>query len=91
MAQFSLGYLYYLGLGVPEDDTEAAKWLRRAADQSHPQLQYKLGTLYEGGTGVGKDFTEALKWYQMAATAGLPAAQSDYRRLKARLELAPER
>ena len=33
--QFNLGGRYFRGVGVPEDDTEAARWLRLAAEQGH--------------------------------------------------------
>lgn len=34
-AQFNLGVLYKDGVGVPQQHTEAIKWLRKAADQGH--------------------------------------------------------
>ncbi len=32
-AQFHLGFLYRQGWGVPEDYTEAVRWLRKSANQ----------------------------------------------------------
>ncbi len=32
-AQVLLGQLYFEGVGVPQNDTQAAKWFRAAADQ----------------------------------------------------------
>ena len=32
-AQYNLGVMYQLGLGVPQDDQEAVRWYRLAADQ----------------------------------------------------------
>ena len=32
-AQYNLGWMYANGEGVPEDDAEAVRWLRLAADQ----------------------------------------------------------
>ena len=32
-AQFNLGSMYRKGEGVPENDAEAVKWYRKAADQ----------------------------------------------------------
>ena len=32
-AQYSLGFMYYNGRGVPQDYAEAMKWYRKAADQ----------------------------------------------------------
>ena len=34
-AQFRLGLLYEFGKGVPENDAEAVKWYRKAAEQGH--------------------------------------------------------
>jgi TPR repeat protein len=45
-AQSKLGEMYASGEGVPEDDTEAVKWYRRAADQGFWLAQYNLGVMY---------------------------------------------
>ena len=50
-AQYSLGILYDNGTGVAQDDTEAAKWFRLAADQGYAKAQNNLGVLYERGHG----------------------------------------
>ena len=34
-AQFNLGYMYATGRGVAEDNTEAVRWYRLAAEQGH--------------------------------------------------------
>ena len=34
-AQFSLGFAYATGEGVPQDDAQAVAWFRQAADQGH--------------------------------------------------------
>ena len=39
-AQYNLGLMYTNGDGVPQDDTEAARWYRSAADQGHASAQY---------------------------------------------------
>ena len=43
-AQFKLGFMYDNGEGVPEDDTEAVKWFRMAAEQRHPKAQSNLAS-----------------------------------------------
>ena len=43
VAQNNLGYMYDNGYGVPENDAEAIKWYRKAADQGHANAQYNLG------------------------------------------------
>ena len=34
-AQFNLGFMYANGEGVPQDDAEAVKWYRKAAEQGN--------------------------------------------------------
>ena len=48
-AQISLGIMYDYGRGVPEDDTEAVKWYRKAAEQGVAKAQYNLGVMYTNG------------------------------------------
>ena len=42
-AQTVLGAMYYQGRGVTQDDAEAARWLRLAADQGDVIAQFNLG------------------------------------------------
>ncbi|MDA9260795.1 sel1 repeat family protein, partial [Puniceicoccaceae bacterium] len=64
------------GRGVPQDDVEAAKWYRKAAEQGHVEAQYNLGYMYDFGYGgVPEDDTEAVKWYRKAAEQGYAQAQ----------------
>jgi TPR repeat protein len=51
-AQNKLGLMYRNGWGVPQDDTEAVKWYRRAAEKGDASAQYSLGSMYEEGRGV---------------------------------------
>jgi len=37
--QFNVGLMYDKGKGVPQDDAEAVKWYRKAADQGHADAQ----------------------------------------------------
>ena len=41
-ALFNLGMTYHNGDGVPRNDSEAAKWYRKAAAQGHPDAQLRL-------------------------------------------------
>jgi uncharacterized protein len=43
---------------VTKDDLEAAKWLRKAADQNLAAAQGALGAYYANGLGVAKDDAE---------------------------------
>ena len=69
-AQSYLGYLYATGQGVPKDEVEAAKWVRRAAEQNDAQAQCETGVNYTWGRGVAKDEVEAYKWTVLAADQG---------------------
>ena len=79
-AQYTLGFMYYEGEGVPEDTVEAVKWLRKAAEQGddwaqHVAQLYLCFIYFDGGQGVPKDYTEAVKWYRMVAEQDPAQAQ----------------
>lgn len=89
-AQFNLGAMYDNGDGVPEDDTEAAKWYLQAADQGHVNAQFSLGVMYANGEGVAEDATEAATWYRKAADQGDYRAQYNLGALYANGEGVPQ-
>ena len=71
-AQLLLGVLYAEGRGVPQDEAEAVRWFRRAAEQGNTgagnaDTQFSLGVLYAEGRGVPQDEAEAARWYCLAA------------------------
>ncbi len=73
-AQYGLGELYSLGLGVPRDDLEAAKWNRMAAESGYIPAQSRLGVMFDEGRGLPRNLSKAMKWYRKAAQQGdLPA------------------
>ena len=74
-AQSNLGIMYDIGNGVPENDAEAVKWYRKAADQGNAKAQYNLGVMYAIGDGVPENDAEAVKWYRKAADQGNAKAQ----------------
>ena len=47
--------MYATGQGVPEDDTEAVRWFRLAAEQGHAHAQLVLGFNYDYGLGVPEE------------------------------------
>jgi TPR repeat protein len=66
-AQETLGMMYETGSGVAENWAEAAKWLRKAADQSKEGAYGTLGDIYvQGGCGVAQDYAEAYFWFSLA-------------------------
>ncbi|MFP6803287.1 MAG: tetratricopeptide repeat protein, partial [Pseudomonadales bacterium] len=68
---FNLAAMYGNGKGVPEDDKEAVKLYRLAAEQGHLSAQHKLGLMYDNGEGLPEDDKAAVKWYRLAADQGL--------------------
>jgi TPR repeat protein len=51
--------MFALGHGVPQDDKEAAKWYRKAAEQGSVDAQEKLGDMFNEGEGIPQNFNEA--------------------------------
>ena len=47
--------MYRNGEGVPQDDVEAVRWYRLAADQGHYAAHHNLGRMYLTGRGVPQD------------------------------------
>jgi TPR repeat protein len=74
-ARYGLGELYSKGQGVPQDDLEAAKWIRIAAESGYVPAQSRLGTLFDEGRGVPRSLPKAMKWYRKAAQQGDLSAQ----------------
>ena len=69
-AQFNLGILYARGLGAPQNDTRAATWFHKAAQQNNVEAQFNLGILYAQGRGVTQDDGQAYLWLHLAARQG---------------------
>jgi uncharacterized protein len=76
-AQFYLGALYGLSLGVPQNYLEAMKWLLKAAELGHSDARFNAGILYENGKGVPQDYKEALRWYRLPEEQGDAKAQTN--------------
>jgi S1-C subfamily serine protease len=66
-AQVNLGWMYAEGRGVPQSDTEAVKWYRKAAEQGDSWGQYWLGSMYEEGRGAPQNYVVAYVWCSLAA------------------------
>ena len=91
-AQSELGCIYRYGsAGVPQDDAEATKWyrlaaeseeskdyiqsLRQRAERGDVDAQHSMGNAYAVGGNVVPDGAEAAKWYRLAAEQGHAKAQ----------------
>ncbi len=76
-AQFNLGLLYGMGLGVRQDYTEALEWYRKAAERGYAQAQNNLGWMHGTGRGVPQDYVQAYAWYSIAAAQGEETAREN--------------
>ena len=84
-AQYNLGIMYADGLGVPENDSEAAKWYRKAADQGDAEAQFNVGNGYATGRGVPQNNIRAYVWWSMAKTQGDADAATNIDKLKPKM------
>jgi len=69
-AQAGLGFLFHKGLGVTQDDIEAASWFEKAARKGQAEAQLLLGTLYFFGEGVQQSYVMAFTWCEIAQSNG---------------------
>lgn len=74
-AELTLGHVYAQVHLLPDADTEAATWYRRAAERGHPAAQDRLADLYMAGRGVPQSDVEAFTWYRRTAEQAYPVAQ----------------
>jgi hypothetical protein len=70
-SQYTLGEMYYKGLGTERNLTKAAMWYKKAAESRYvlvsPMAQFHLAQMYFKGEGVVQDYVEAYKWANLAA------------------------
>lgn len=74
-AQTKLGRMYDAGQGVPQNNSEAAKWYQLAAKHGFAEAQNIVGTMYQYGQDVAQNDGEAVRWYRLSADQGFAPAQ----------------
>ena len=77
----TVGFQYGNGLSVMQNDAEALKWYRKAAELGSEEGMYNLAGVYENGYGVKQDSQKAVKWYRKAAERGHAGAHYSLARL----------
>ena len=60
------------GRGVAQNDVEAVRLYRKAADQNFANAQNNLGWMYLNGRGVARDLNKAGIWFRKAASSSDP-------------------
>ena len=74
-AQRRLGFMYYQGEGVTQDNNKAVILFEQSADAGDILSASNLAKMYEFGMGVAQDDARAAAWYQKAANMGDPLSQ----------------
>ena len=69
-AQRRLGFMYYHGEGVAQDNVRAVALFETAASAGDTLSASNLGMMYEHGMGVGQSDSQAASWYRKAAEFG---------------------
>jgi len=74
-AQFAYANILLRGKLVPLDKGAGTLFMRKAADQKHPQANFNLGQILTAARPTYSGFKSALPYYQFAAEAGVADAQ----------------
>ncbi len=74
-AAFELGEMHASGVGLPQNNTEAVRWYRIAAEKGNSKAQSLIGTAYHRGIGLAVDDVQATQWLSKAADQMDPLAQ----------------
>ena len=53
-----------------KDESEAARWFLRAAEEGHAQAQTRNAACLFHGVGISRDESAAVEWYRKAAEQG---------------------
>ena len=70
VAQNNLGIMYLDGKGVPQNTSEAVRYLSLSAAAGSSLCQNNLGGLYRDGKGVPRDYVKASQWFSASAAQG---------------------
>ena len=69
-AEFYMGMIYDMGLGVVKTPATAVDWYQRAALKGYHHAQHNLAVAYANGVGIKQDMEKAIRWWQRAARQG---------------------
>ncbi len=67
MAQFQVGVIYERGIGIEQNQSLAAQWFEKSAQQGYVDAQYNIAIMYASGRGVAADEGLAMMWLARAA------------------------
>lgn len=69
-AEFYMGMIFDMGLGVDKSPGDAVNWYLRAARKGNQHAQHNLAVAYAHGEGIQQDISKALEWWRRAARQG---------------------
>lgn len=69
-SQYYLAGMYFRGDVVSQNDAEAFRWYRKAADQNHPDAAWRAGIMLGIGIGTEKDPVSGLQLVEKAIDLG---------------------
>jgi len=70
LAARRLGFIVQHGIGIPQNEVEAVRWYRVAAEAGDSRGMSNLGAMLNGGRGVERDQQAAVALFQRSAEAG---------------------
>jgi len=73
---YTLGALYFSGIGVKQDYEKAKNWYEKGVEKDEMWSCVGLGVMYLTGLGVEKDVKKAMSYYQKSADLGNTSALS---------------
>ena len=73
-AQYGLGVLYDMGVGLEKDENQAFLWYHAAANHHHPMAQFNIANFYLERENGKDDFESALRWFELASKNGVDEA-----------------
>ena len=83
-AQFDMGLMHELGLGLKQDFNKAASWYKQGAEQGHSKAQNNLAAMYERGWGVEQSMEQVQRWLVLASEQGDALAAANLERLRSK-------
>lgn len=66
-AQYTLGNMYFNGVGTEKDYDKAFYWFKNSKTEF---ACFYMGYMYEKGLSVEQDYSKAIKWYEKSANMG---------------------
>ncbi len=66
-SQSYVGFMYWEGLGVPQNFATAAAWSQLAAYKGNGDAQQNLAMAYKNGWGFPIDYVQAHMWFNLAS------------------------